>query len=345
MRQIVLPNAAAIEDLALAPDGRSIAAAHGSRGLAVYDLHDGRLRFTILGQFRRVEFRADGRWLVGANPVGVVVRNDETDPVGDYLRVEEYVHFGEFPDDDSVAFLSHRAYRRLALPTESGSYGNDYRSALMDESIIAGSPTSFTFQSVGLGPDRRLIGVEYDATFSHQVCLVLDSSGDRVLALLEDPEYRFSMAMNYRRSGDWFAIATNRDLGLYHWSDVAGPEPKRPRRKRGVFEAIRETLVGPSRRAQREDRYGGLPVLRPRWSATAAAPSTSNLPVAFLPGGDAVLCRGERSAIELRDLATGAVRTTWRFGRAWPRALAVAPDGLTAYAATKGGTVVAWDLE
>jgi hypothetical protein len=81
-----------------------------------------------------------------------------------------------------------------------------------------------------------------------------------------------------------------------------------------------------------------IPVSQPQ-------PDTGPVPFAVLPGGHRVLVRGEKSRVELRDLATGEVITEWRWGLPRTSALAVAADGLTAAAGGAGGRAVVWDLE
>ncbi|HJZ55493.1 MAG TPA: hypothetical protein VKE74_11065, partial [Gemmataceae bacterium] len=89
------------------------------------------------------------------------------------------------------------------------------------------------------------------------------------------------------------------------------------------------------------------PTLSPTRVIPVSQPQPDALlpPFAVLPGGTKLLVRGQKSRIELRDLATGAVLTVWRWGL--PRVLAVctAADGLTAAAAGDRGRVVIWDLE
>jgi len=58
-----------------------------------------------------------------------------------------------------------------------------------------------------------------------------------------------------------------------------------------------------------------------------------------------VIVRSEKSRIELRDVATGAVLTVWKWGLPRVLAVAVSGDGLTAAAAGTGGQVMLWDLE
>jgi hypothetical protein len=345
VRQIELPDAVA--DLAIAPDGQTLAVAHRSRGLGVYNLSDGSSRFALEGHFARVAFRSDGRWLLGAKPHGAVVGLDGATTVFDFLRVGEYILDGEFPDDDTVAFVSSHYRRQLRLPTATGCYGEDYRPFLLTERILDTAVPSFLFQPIGIGPNSWLVGAEYDDSYRDHVAVILDSSAKRLLAVIDDPTFQFSTALNFRQHDGWFALASNREIMVFHWGDVAVLEtPRIEPRRRGLFGALRATLVGQSRLERRESRYGRLPTLRPRFRIPAQGqPPTDSLPVAFLPSGETLLCRGAQSAVEWRDLATCAVRTTWQFGRAWPRALAVAPDGLTAYAAMKGGTIVAWDLE
>jgi hypothetical protein len=77
---------------------------------------------------------------------------------------------------------------------------------------------------------------------------------------------------------------------------------------------------------------------------TQPQPQPGFPPFAVLPCGRKALVRGEKSRVELRDLTTGAVLTTWRWGLRRLLALAVASDGLTAAAGGLGGQVVMWDL-
>lgn len=347
MRQFELPRSSPIADLALSPDGQTLAVAHRSHGIGLYDPFDGAVRHEFRGHFAQLAFRPDGRWLVGSKPTGIVIDLGAAEPQFDYLRVNEYVLAGEFPDDDSVAFVSTHCHRCLRLPTATGSYGGDFRPFLRFERTVHVAAPAFHFQPIGIGPGHWLVGAEYDHNLREQVAVILDPFAQRLLAVIDDPTFQFSTALTYRRQGEWFAVSSNREVTIYNWADVAALEPPaREPRRRGLFGALRETLVGPSRRTRLDARYGALPTLRPRHRLPAVGqPPTDALPVAFLPDGGAFLCRGARSAVELRDLATGAVRATWQFQRAWPRALAVAPDGLTAMAALKGGTVVLWDLE
>lgn len=77
---------------------------------------------------------------------------------------------------------------------------------------------------------------------------------------------------------------------------------------------------------------------------TQPQPDPNPPPFAVLPCGTKVLVRGEKSRVELRDLASGAVLTEWRWGLPKLHALAVAGDGLTAAAGGANGQVVLWDL-
>jgi hypothetical protein len=88
------------------------------------------------------------------------------------------------------------------------------------------------------------------------------------------------------------------------------------------------------------------PVLFPAVTirVTQPQPDPEVPPFAVLPCGTKVLLRGEKSRVELRDLATGEVLTVWKWGLPKVSTLAVAGDGLTAAAGGTGGRVVIWDL-
>jgi hypothetical protein len=77
---------------------------------------------------------------------------------------------------------------------------------------------------------------------------------------------------------------------------------------------------------------------------TQPQPAPGIPPFALLPCGRKAIVRGERSRVELRDLATGEVLTVWKWGLRRLHALAVAADGLTAAAGGFRGEVVIWDL-
>jgi hypothetical protein len=77
---------------------------------------------------------------------------------------------------------------------------------------------------------------------------------------------------------------------------------------------------------------------------TQPQPAPGIPPFAVLPCGRKALVRGEKSRVELRDLATGEVLTVWKWGLQRLHALAVAADGLTAAAGGFRGEVVIWDL-
>ena len=89
-----------------------------------------------------------------------------------------------------------------------------------------------------------------------------------------------------------------------------------------------------------------VPVLSPAVTipVTQPQPEPGVPPFAVLPCGRKVLLRGEKSRVELRDLAMGEVLTVWKWGLRRLHALAVAAYGLTAAAAGAGGEVVIWDL-
>jgi hypothetical protein len=89
-----------------------------------------------------------------------------------------------------------------------------------------------------------------------------------------------------------------------------------------------------------------VPVLEPVAEVrfTQPQPEPGAPPFAVLPCGQKVLVRGEKSRVELCDLATGEVLTTWKWGLRRLHALAVAADGLTAAAGGFRGEVVIWDL-
>lgn len=346
MRQLALP-VPTIHDLALSPDGQSLAVAHGSRGLSVYDPFDGRQKIAISGHFSRVRFRADGCWLAGSEANGVAVQIHDTGASYFYMRHHEYFQYADFPDDHSIAFLSGHAYRRFSLAPEKSSTGEIHEISNVEEFQLNRESTEFRFQPLGLGPDRKMVGIEYDSTLYERMSVIWEPIAKRPLAIVPDEQQDLKYSTKYYSSGNWFALASQAGVAVYRWADLSesatrnpGPQP------RGILQTLRETLIGPSRRSRHERRYRDLPVFQPkhRWPEDRQ-PSSDPHPFAFLPTGDAILCRGVRSSIELRDLATGSLRTRWQFSRAWPRVLAVAPDGLTAMAAVKGGTVVFWDLE
>ena len=80
-------------------------------------------------------------------------------------------------------------------------------------------------------------------------------------------------------------------------------------------------------------------------TASTPQPDEANPPFALLPCGRRVLIRGQKSRVELRDVATGETITVWKWGLSRLLALAVSPDGLTAAAGGHGGQLLLWDLE
>ena len=177
MRQFELPRSSPIADLALSPDGQTLAVAHRSHGIGLYDPFDGAVRHEFRGHFAQLAFRPDGRWLVGSKPTGIVIDLGAAEPQFDYLRVNEYVLAGEFPDDDSVAFVSTHCHRCLRLPTATGSYGDDFRPFLRFERTVHVAAPAFHFQPIGIGPGHWLVGAEYDHNLREQVAVILRIDG------------------------------------------------------------------------------------------------------------------------------------------------------------------------
>lgn len=345
MRQLVLPRSQPVLDLALSPDGQTLAVAHRNHGLALYDPFDGQMKFEQHGYFSHLTFRDDGRWLLATNPSACLVALDRLSQPGKFLHHRGIVFHGDFRGDDQLRELSYAAHV-LQLPTAAVYADPQAPPAAVAEHPLGSVPNARVAFGWGLGPGDTALVIEFESTAQP---LVIDYANRRPLALVDPPAAaaRSWDAARFRPHGDWFALTTNRELAIYNWADLAAlapPPPAEPRR-RGLFQALRETLIGPSPATLYERRYGGLPTLRPRFRVPPDRPSADPLPVAFLPDGRGFLCRGASAAIERRDLATGQVQQSWQFQRAWPRVLAVAPDGLTAMAAVKGGGVTFWDLE
>ncbi|VTT97060.1 ---NA--- : [Gemmataceae bacterium] len=90
-----------------------------------------------------------------------------------------------------------------------------------------------------------------------------------------------------------------------------------------------------------------VPMLDP-WATivpTVPQPDTEIPPFALLPCGRRMIVRGEKSRVELRDVATGEVLTVWKWGLPRVNALAVSANGLLAAAAGAKGQLMLWDLE
>lgn len=344
MRQLLLPLSRDIVDLALSPDGLTLAVAHRNHGVALYDPFDGRVKFEQRGYFSQLTFRPDGQWLLATNPSVCLVAMDRLSQPAKFLQNSRIVFHADFRGDDQLRELSYIA-RVLQLPGEAVYADAQAAPVAVAEHPLGSAPDARTAFAWGLGPGDTALVVEFEGMARP---LALDYAARRPLALVDSPEVavRNWEAARFRPYGDWFALTTNRELAIYNWSDLATlVPPPQEQRRRGLFQALRETLIGPSSATIYERRYGSLPTLRPRFRVPPDRPSADPLPVAFLPNGRGFLCRGANAAIELRDLTTGQVQQSWQFQRAWPRVLAVAPDGLTAMAAVKGGGVTFWDLE
>jgi hypothetical protein len=80
-------------------------------------------------------------------------------------------------------------------------------------------------------------------------------------------------------------------------------------------------------------------------SVTQPQPAPGTPPFALLPCGRRMLIRGEKSRIELRDVASGEVITVWKWRLHRVQAVGVSGDGLTAAAGGLDGQIMLWDLE
>lgn len=349
MRGIELAHSGTIRDLAISPDNQILAVAHSGHGLDLYDLNHNQLRITIPGSYAQVRFHNDGLWLVATHPdLAIVDLTSETIRF-DTLRNDEFVYDAEFHPNQTIQWLTHRVDRILQLHTGTGGYLQLERNLVTSRDLI-NDHSIFYFRPIGYCSGEDIVGGEFSQGSDVHTLVIYNLATQRLLAVLDEPEFRLTDRTNFRRQGNCFALTTTKSASLYRTEDLAQLTPPEPiRRRRGLLETISERLLGPSQRAQREARYNNLPILRPRLRIPLTGPrSIDPIPLAFHRTGRSsgeVLVRGNRSTIELRDLETGAVRSTWKFGRAWPRAIAVAPDGLTALAAMKGGSVVTWDLE
>jgi hypothetical protein len=348
MRQLVLPRTQPVADLALSPDGQTLAVAQRG-GLLLCDPFDGRVKLEFRGNYSRLQFREDGRWLLAANPGAVVVSFEGDRPREIHVHSNEYIHHGRFGLDETITLHCSQSRRTLRLPNEGETYGYDIHAYEINWNAFPRPDPTHVFYCFGLIDEHIHIGFEMRVRGEDFVLVIVDRSKGRLIARVDSPnQFIFNPnGPHFRQSADWLALSSNRELTICNGSDLGSlVAPTREPRRRSLLETVRETLLGPSAATLHDQRYGHLPTLRPRHRLPAVGtPPVDPLPVAFLPDGSAFLCRGAGATVELRDTATGRVRTSWQFQRAWPRVLAVAPDGLTAMAAVRGGTVVFWDLE
>ncbi len=350
MRHLELTGNKVVADLALTPDGQTLAIAHRTGGIGLYDAVSGKLRRKIPGYCSHLVMRSDGRWLLGLRPGAVVVDLSPVSDLHERIPHSTMILSGEFPDAESVAVVTYDTCHRLKLPDRKGCYARLNRrneEYWFDEAQIRSPLAMHHIQLIGIGPNGYLFGVEYDYSLAKAQAAIYNLALDEVFALAEIPNQPVGPRVIYRRSNDWFVICTPGELRFFNWSDLSKlTQRQRVPQKRSLFTKVRETLMGPSRSTQLIERYESLPILPVRQVIPCrGVPSTEPLPMAFHPDGQSFLCRGERSTVEWRELNTGSVRASWQFGRAWPRALAFAADGMSALAATNKGTIVFWDLE
>jgi WD40 repeat protein len=179
---------------------------------------------------------------------------------------------------------------------------------------------------VGRFPIARGLGVPFHATFTAGQLVVADTQGvsvyDLATALPAPP-------------------ATEEPAPV----PAAAPGPKRDAIGRFVRTLFR---TGP-RKARGPAALAPPPVpMLEAWATvipTTPQPDTEIPPFALLPCGRRMIVRGEKSRVELRDVATGEVVTVWKWGLPRVNALAVSANGLLAAAAGAKGQLMLWDLE
>ncbi|MFO0822960.1 MAG: hypothetical protein U0792_07550 [Gemmataceae bacterium] len=127
---------------------------------------------------------------------------------------------------------------------------------------------------------------------------------------------------------------------LFH----TGPSRRRPHRNAG------DPVGAPPPTPRRKPRFkvpNPPPTLVPiaTITATQPQPDASIPPFAMLPCGRRMLIRGEKSRVELRDVASGEIITVWKWGLPKLLSLAVSGNGYLAAAGGVKGQVMLWDLE
>jgi hypothetical protein len=80
-------------------------------------------------------------------------------------------------------------------------------------------------------------------------------------------------------------------------------------------------------------------------TATQPQPDANIPPFAMSPCGRRMLIRGEKSRVELRNVASGEIITVWKWGLPKLLSLAVSGNGYLAAAGGVKGQLMLWDLE
>jgi hypothetical protein len=294
--------------IALSPDGRTFAAAQPHCGVTVRDLLDGRelTRSPYYGvtAYTQLEFSPGGDHLGVAGVSGLDIIRTAT---GQSVgRV--YRH----PGIDDFRFLPDRPEVVVA------SYGCCERFRYVPRTASAGEFTPAVVRRSPIDP-RPVLAVHPNGS---RVALTAAKRSGRVTVCAVGttrPVAGRGAPKSYR--GWSFTGRVAVAPGRFAVADAAGVR---------VFDWPADPSAAVTPRAT-------FPVTTPQ-------PDADTPPLALTPCGTFLLVRGERSRVELRDAATGAVRAVWKWGLPRTLAVAVSPDGLVAAAAGTLGRVVVWDL-
>jgi WD40 repeat protein len=351
MRTHELLEPHAITGVALSPDGQTMAVCIYGYGLKLYDSLTAEYRNHVRGQFSFPTFSPNGVWAVGVGDQVSFVPVDSQSHPSNWSR-GACRHAAAFHDGNAITLLSYYQTAELTLPPHAENFATYFDASAK---VRNWPRTSQPGWAMGLQP--KVLGMT-----ASRLALIWDITPNRIMryfVLVDLDDFRRIARLDglpshaeygqYFSCGEWFALSTRSEITVFHQADVRKPndEPSPVEAKpRGIFRSLFDSIVGTPSRPSEVNEFTALPSLAPRLRVpVVGVPPSENLPFAFLPSGDAFLCRGKQSIIEMRETRSGYVLNSWRFGKAWPRAMAVSPDGLTAIAATRGGSVVIWDLQ
>lgn len=348
MRMLQLKPRHAITRLALSPDGGRVAVGQPGHGVRVIETLSGselqHLPMALARTRHRTLVSPTDRYTLGVSERDAMFAETAAGATGfrfqagwrrGWRRNHPPDEFAPVPVDavggqSSLSLLSRGSnYWFVASPCAlSGDHryavgrgwsDNEGRIALYDLANEA---------AVGRFRNARGVGIAFHATFTAGQLVIADMRGvsvyDLATALPAPP-------------------ATEEPAPV----PAAAPEPERGPIGRFVQALFRTGPRGQKARTPARLAPRPVPMLEP-WATivpTVPQPDTEIPPFALLPCGRRMLVRGEKSRVELRDVATGEVLTVWKWGLPRVQALAVTANGLLAAAAGAKGQLMLWDLE
>jgi hypothetical protein len=313
MRPLKITPGHAITGLALAPDGQKLGVVQWNHGFRLFDAITGAELGRDTTHASVYEVSPTGRYSLHADRAEI--RLAEVTAGRPFLKFQ-------------TGWARAGGVSRPPTAPETSPLSRGC--SLSSTNYTARSPHRLSVSDAGLTADHRfavgrqdnysqlvVCDLAYETTVAANLDLSASRSGYEAVRTVFTPDETRIVAL------------TARALFVY---DLPSPKPLAPEPLAAVG-----TLV---------PRASVAPVLSPVVTFRVTQPQPDPLvpPFALLPCGGKVLLRGEKSRVELRDLATGEVLTIWKWGLPRVNALAVTGDGLTAAAGGASGHVVMWDL-